>query len=394
MKKHFAFILCLIIMISLISCGTNDQNVQETTATAEAESLTNDVAMQMYQAAIRDEISVYDEHFGEVKLKDLRFTENGTALGACNLLKKAILDIDQDGVNEFIIQSTNYEHIILRYFHGKVYSYRWDTADYYEFNTDGTFYWYDSFESDGWKCGLNKIVFDKETIRQEPVYSLTYTNHPAKYEYFVQGKSVTSDQYYEHRTHNTHKQSAEFSQFELACSYPVTAQNAWDLANAYWDFQDGCAESSAGTTWTARLALIDTPNSDTNYYRVAFQVEWSSGGALEGYECMPPYAIHKHDQILVNAFTGEIVASTYDPNGKVVTVEQAIEIAKNDCDYIDFDHEGNEYCALHDTQATAPDHIYVIVIQKYMVDHYSDYTVRWVDKNTGEIIAPYYLNGK
>ena len=394
MKKHFAFILCLIIMISLFSCGTNDQNVQETTATAEAESLTNDVAMQMYQAAIRDEISVYDEHFGEVKLKDLRFTENGTALGACKLLKKAILDVDQDGVNEFIIQSTNYEHVILRYFHSKVYSYRLDTADYYEFNTDGTFYWYDSFESDGWKCGLSRIVFDEETFIQESVYSLTYSNRSVKYEYFVQGKPVTIDQYYEHRTHNTHKQSAEFSQFELTCSYPVTAQNAWDLANAYWDFQDGCAESSAGTTWTARIALIDTPNSDTNYYRVAFQVEWSSGGALEGYECMPPYAIHEHDQILVNAFTGEIVASTYDPNGMVVTVEQAIEIAKNDCDYIDFDLEENEYCALHDTQATAPDHIYVIVIQKYMVDHYSDYTVRWVDKNTGEIIAPYYLNGK
>lgn len=394
MKKHFIFLLCLIMIISLFSCRANGREAQETDTTNDTPARANDIAIQMYEAAIRDEISVSDERMGEVNLKSLRFSSDEKSLGACNLLKKAILDIDQDGVSEFIIQSPNFEHIILRYFNGKVYSYRLDTEDYYEFNTDGTFYWYDSLESDGRKCGLNKMMFDEETINQEPVYSLTYTSHPAIYEYFVQGRSVTADQYYEHRKQHTHKQSMEFSQFELTCSYPVTAQNAWDLANVYWDDQDGCAESSAGTTWTARIALIDTPNSETGYYRVAFQVEWSSGGGLEGYECMPPHSIQVHDQILVNAFTGEIVASTYDPDSMAVTVEQAIEIAKNDCDYIDFDLEENEYCVVHDSQAMAPDHIYVIVVRKYTVDHYSDYTVRWVDKNTGEIILPYYLSGK
>ena len=80
MKKHFAFLLCLIMMLSLISCHTNSQNAQETTATTETDSSANNVAMQMYEAAIKEEISVYDERLGEVKLKGLRFTNNDTEL--------------------------------------------------------------------------------------------------------------------------------------------------------------------------------------------------------------------------------------------------------------------------------------------------------------------------
>ena len=94
----------------------------------------------------------------------------------------------------------------------------------------------------------------------------------------------------------------------------------------------------------------------------------------------------------MNAFTGEITASTYQSDGKVVTIDEAIEIAKNDCDFIDFDSEKNEYRVEYDVNATAPDHIYVIVIQECLDDGYSTCAIRWVDKNTGEIIFPYYLN--
>ena len=96
----------------------------------------------------------------------------------------------------------------------------------------------------------------------------------------------------------------------------------------------------------------------------------------------------------MNASTGENIASTYEQGGKGVSVEEAIEIAKNDCEDIDFDNEGNVYRVEHAVNESAPDHVYVIVIQKYVVDHYSAYTKKWVDKNTGEIIFPYYMNGK
>ncbi|MBQ9113288.1 MAG: hypothetical protein IJY08_06880 [Clostridia bacterium] len=407
MKKYIALLLCLIMILSLFSCrASEDQNnssSNESTGSSDIkDDSTNDdnitpqpseaeIAMEMYEAAINDEIYVVDERSGEIKMKSLRFTSNDTSLDECKLLKKAIVDIDQDSVNEYVIKSPNNEHIILRYYNGKVYSYWLDTCDFYNFNTDGTFYWYDSSAAEGWECGLNKAIFDGEGLSIKSIYSLKYSKNPTKYEYFVEEEAVTNDEYDTYRAHNIRYERVKFSQFELKHLYPITAEQAWNLANAYWDNQDGNAERSAGTIWTARIVLIDTPNSETNYYRFAFQVEWNSGGGREGHECMPPYDIQSHDQILVNAFTGEITASTYQPEGKGVSIEEAIEIGRKHCE---IHNEENGYRVEHAVNSPAPDHIYVIVTKKYDNDHYSVFCRIWIDKNTGEIIFPYYVYGK
>ena len=178
---------------------------------------------------------------------------------------------------------------------------------------------------------------------------------------------------------------------EMIGSYPVTAEQAWSLANEYWDGQNGSRDHGAGTVWTTKIVLINTPNSDSNYYRFAFQVEWTSN-VREDDESKVPYHVNSHDEILVNAFTGEITASTYDPNGKGVSVEEAIEIAKNHRTYMSghICNEENGYRVEHVPHATAPAHYYVIMIQKY--DTVTD--VIWIDKNTGKTIMPYYVNGK
>ena len=427
MKKWIAFLMCLTMVVSLFSCRTNDLKGEETVTsndqkgeetvttddqkgeetvttddqkgeetvttddqkgeehvtTDDAFSLLNDIAMQMYEAAIKGEICVFDEFLGETSWKSLHFPSNDTSLDACKLLKKAILDVDQDGINEYVIQSPNQEYIILRHDNGKVYSYCLEGCDYYRFNTDGTFYWCNSPNTAGMECGLNKITFAGETLNVKFLYSLKYSKHPD--EYVVEGKAVTSDEYYDYRQHHLSKESLKFSQFEPNCSYPITSEQAWNLANEYWDHQDGRSEGSAGTIWTARIVLTDTPNSETDYYRFAFQVDWNSGGALEGYECVPPYSTHEHDQILVNAFTGEITTPAYEAGGKCISVEEAIEIAQKHC--------GESYYAEYDAEEAAPDHIYVIVFYND-VNHNSFHTRVWVDKYTGEIVFGYYLNGK
>ena len=409
MKKYIAFLLCLMMILSLVSCDLNeDQDAPSQNANPPSGSIENDTtnhntstlisdaekAMEMYEAAINDEICVFDEHFGEIKLKSLRFPNNNTRLDECKLLTKAILDADQDGVNEYVIKSPDNDYIILHYYNGKVYSYCLGIGDFYNLNTDGTFYWYGASVAGEWECGLNKIIFDGETLNIKSIYRLKYSENPAmNYEYYIEGEAVTEDEYYDYRSHNIRKERMKFSQFELTCSYPIPAEQAWNLANAYWDNQDGRTDGGAGTVFTARIVLIDTPNSDTNYYRIAFQVEFTSK-VEEGGECMPPYHINSYDQILVNAFTGEITTSAYESNGKCISIEKAIEITKNDCEYIDFDNEESGYRVEYAVNAIAPDHIYVIVIQKYVVDHYSVDTVRWVDKYTGEIISPYYMYGK
>lgn len=392
MKKLVAVLMCSMMMLSLFSCRTNDQKGKEPVTTTETTPpLSDHIAMEMYEAAINDEICVFDEHLGEIELKSLRLPSNNTRLDKCKLLTKAILDLDGDGINEYVIQSPNNDLIILHYYNGKVYSYCLEVCDYYKLNTDGTVYWYQSSVAGGYECGLNKIIFDEKVLNTKSLYSLKYSENPTKYEYFVEGAAVTEREYDTYRAHNIHKEKMKFSQFELTCSYPITAEQAWILANAYWDNQDGCREQSAGTIWTARIVLVDTPKFETDAYRIAFQVEWNSGGGLEGYECMPPHSIREHDQILVNAFTGEITASSYDPNGKVLSVEEAIEIAKKHCEP-NRDEYGYRY--EHAVNEPAPDHIYVIVVQKFNNGHDSFYTRMWIDKYTGEIVFGYYMYGK
>ena len=269
--------------------------------------------MQMYEAAINDEICVIDESLGEMKLKSLRFPNNDTKLDECKLLTKAILDLDQDGVNEYVIKSPDNDYIILRYYNGNVYSYRLDVSEFYKFNTDGTFYWYDSSAANGEECGLNKITFDGETLNVKSVYSLKYSENPTKYEYFVEGVAVAEDEYYDYRNQSMHKEGMKFSQFELTHLYPITAEQAWNIANEYWDNPDGKTDHAAGAVFTDRIVLIDTPDSDSDYYHVAYQVEWSSNGGKEGYECMPPYSVTIYKELFVDATTGECFGEYINP---------------------------------------------------------------------------------
>lgn len=405
MKKYIAFLLCLIMILSLISCdinnnhedlssnengGLSDVNDDSTNDDNITPSVSeNEKAMQMYEAAINDEICVIDEHLGEIKLKACRVPSNNVRIDECNFLTKSILDLDGDGVDEFVIKSSDYDHIILRYYNGKVYSYGFYIN---QLNTDGTFYWSDSSVTGDWSGGLNKIISEGETLITKNIYRLKFSKNPTQYEYFIEGKVVTSDEYYDYRAHHYPKESMKFSQFELTSPYLITAEEAWNLANEYWDHQDGISEGGAGTIWIAHIALIDKPNSETNDYRFAFQVKWYSGGGQDGYECMPPYDIQIKDEILVDAFTRKIRASTYDPNGKAISVEEAIEAAKNHRTYMSghICNEENGYRVEHVPHATAPAHYYVIMIQKY--DTVTD--VIWIDKYTGKAISPYYVNGK
>ena len=391
MKKHIAFLLCLLMTISFVSCKSyEEQEAPSQTENTSAENTSAEIsdaeiAMEMYDAAVKGEILVFDERSGEVKLGSLRFPAHDKSVDECGLLRKAVLDIDGDGVNEFIISSPDHEYIVLRYSNSKVYSYRLDISDLHKINTDGTVYWCNSPHTE---YGLSKIIFDGEELSVRPLYSLKYVG--TSFEYYVEGKLSTEDGYFVYRDQCYPKQEMTFSYFELTRSYPITADQAWNLANEYWDDQDGSRDAGAGTRWTARIVLTDAPNSDTNYYRAAFQEEWSAGGG-EGNECLPPFDIQLKDQIFVNAITGEIRASTYDPNGEEFSVEEAIEIVKNKFFDEDIHNEEDGYSFEHDVNAAAPDHIYVIVIRKIVDNDPVFYTREWVDKYTGKIIDGYYL---
>ena len=421
MKKYVAFLLCLLMMLSLFSCNvdketdtdpaTDDTANKEQNATQPSDDTATDnnantdddtttdepiferteenyIAMRMYTAVIKGEACIIDEHLGEINLKDYHFPSNNTRLEECKLLEKASLDVDGDGIREFVIKSSDQEYVILRCYNDKVYSYCLNNCDYYKFNTDGTFYW---AITSAMECGLSKITFDGDSLNVRSLYSL---KGPMLCEYFVEGNAVTVKEYYNYRD-GFRKETMDFSYFDLTPLYPTNSEEAWNLANEYWNNQDGSRDAGLGSIWINNIVLTDAPSSDTDYYSVSLQVESYSNGASDGYECMPPYNVQIKDQILVNAFTGEITTpEEIAANGKCLSLDEATEIAKNNCEYINFDEEGSNYCVELDVNDPSPDHVYNIVIKKFMGDHYFIYSRNWINKYTGEIISPYYMYGK
>ena len=169
MKKQIAFLLCLLMILSLFSCESNEDLAEPLSSDNITSHLSEaEIAMEMYEAAIKGEIRVFDELLGEGKLEDCLFLSSNLLLGECEILSKAILDIDGDGINEYVIQSEENDHILLHYYNGKVYSYSFDRSNFYNLNTDGSFYWADNWSNDAEGeisvHGLNRVTFNGSSL--------------------------------------------------------------------------------------------------------------------------------------------------------------------------------------------------------------------------------------
>lgn len=305
MKKIVAVFVCLMMVLSLFSCRTNDRNDEETVTTNDIPTSLNDIAIQMYEAAICDEICVIDEYLGEIKLKSCRIPSDNTRLDECKLLTKAILDLDGDGVDEYVIKASDHDHIVLHYYNGKVYSYGFYIN---RLNADGTFYWSDASVAGDWQGGLDKIIFEGETLTTKNIYRIEYPEQSVinyyeteGYEFYINGEAVTESEFFDFDRYRT---NMVFTPFEWSSSYPITAEQAWNLANAYWNNIDGSREGAAGTLVVYKVVLFDVPITNTDHYHIALQAEIFSNFDIRR-DCNLPNEIRLYEQLLVNAFTGE-----------------------------------------------------------------------------------------
>ena len=331
MKKIVSVLLCSLMLLSLFSCeiteGENDLNTptqtdsqpsKETDDNEENDGIVlseAERAMEMYKAAIKGEIYVVDEQFGEISLKDCRFLTNNVTVGECEILNNAILDMDGDGINEYVIQSGDEaDHIVLRYYEGKIYSYSFGITEFRHLNTNGTFFW--SFGENNMVCGLNRLVFNGSSISIEKMYevNIDYDNT-----YYIEGKQVTyeelRDQYDYYKDCIVRK---SFSPLEIDCPYPISSERALEIASGYWGVSDWDYDCAMGTTIADRIVLSSKPNDENGYYRIIWKLEyyWHAYPCWEG-QTPSATATHIYKEVTVDAFTGECRQYTeYLPDGK------------------------------------------------------------------------------
>ena len=321
MKRYIALLLCLVMTISMFSCDVTEKNKgaesstapieeqpekdvtegEETTDSTESTKITEaERAMQMYEAAIKGEICVVDKEQGEIKLKDCCFPSNDLPLGRCDILNKAILDMDGDGINEYVIQSPQRDHIILHYFDGKIYSYSFDFKNLFRLNTDGTFYWYFT-ESNLPTVGLSQVTFDDSSIVIKEIYRLKDIWERAE-EYYLYGNQVTWEEYTDYYYNNS-KRWAQFTPFEFSPQYPINAETAWNIANDYLGKPDGEYDVATGTRIVYKVVLTQKPTVDSENYRIVLH-EYHFCHWLDGWQANEPKPTYVLEELVVNAITG------------------------------------------------------------------------------------------
>ena len=303
MKRCIAFLLCIIITILLLSCNSNKE---QNTPTDENILKENDIAMQMYEAAIGDEICVIDERLGETKLKDCHFPSDNLRLGECEILNKAILDIDGDGINEYVIQSETKDHIVLRYYNGKVYSYCFDRSNFYNLSTNGSFYWSDSYESENWAHGLNRITFNESSLSIKEIYRIKHIRPVDFYEdleFYVDGRQITRGEFLDYHKSGT---VVIFSPLDISCEYPISSEKAYELASNYWEIESGMSEGAAGTLIVHKIVISEKPNSDRPSYHIYWQTEGYRNHVPDSSYSLSPKFVVSYKELFVNAFTGEV----------------------------------------------------------------------------------------
>ena len=323
MKKYIALLLCLLMILSLFSCKSNEtQDDLSSTPNSDSsdvnEDSTNDdsitppseaeIAMEMYEAAISDKICVIDEHLGEIKLKDCRFPSDNLRLDECEILNKAILDMDGDGINEYVIQSGDEaDHIVLHYYDGKVYSYSFGVTEFRHLNTNGTFYWFSN--SNYWVGGLSRLVFNDSSISIEKMYEVNIYEDEDKDAYYIEGKPVTREEFGEQYDYYKYYSTdcivrKSFSPLEIDCSYPISSERALEIASEYWGVSDWDYDCAMGTTVADRIVLSSKPSDENGYYRIIWKWEyyWHAYPCWEG---QTPSTTYIYEEVIVDAFTGE-----------------------------------------------------------------------------------------
>ena len=167
--------------------------------------------------------------------------------------------------------------------------------------------------------------------------------------------------------------------------YNFGSSIAIDKVRDYLGINTGVPEINGETKIYSSLKVVDFPHCEVPYYRIAY-IRIYCHCSEDGTEDEAPYKRETVKEIFVNSKTGECLERP-----ESVSAEEAIEIAKKYWEA--FNIEENGYRVEHAFNSWASDSVYVIVIKRFVIDHYSTFDEIWIDKTTGATIVPYDPDG-
>lgn len=253
------------------------------------------IALQMYEAAINDTVPVFDEYLGEFQL--CSYPLNGLPLKEQLLNGKAIIDLDLDGIREYIIQTTAYDTILLHYHDGVVYVFSFLERNLHDLCTDGTFFWRDT-TNEGFEYGASKLLFNGSELKIKPIYRIVNDGTPNA-QYYIGSKQVDQQKMtsYLKRFFKTRVHFSEFYPYPI-WKNRLTVEDALQIASSHWGIKTGDIDEETGY----RYILFYFYKSEKTYI---IQLAW----------LVDEHHYSSLDVIEIDAYTGEIYNPALDGKG-------------------------------------------------------------------------------
>ena len=307
MKKIIAVLLCSFMLLSLFSCNieqiNDNENKENTTNTTDTDTASTvnmqaEMVMGIYESVLRNEIEVYETDIQEHNyLRDCKTPYDRIALFDCEQLKYAYTDMDNDSIKELVIDCG--DTLILRYYQETIYVYGFTFRNMYYLNTDGSYSW--NYTGQNFEYGESQIYFEGAELKARKIYRIVNDGEPNA-EYYIADKQVTEEELLKYIEDNP-ETKVEFSPLETSWQKTVSLEKALEIAAEYWytcyNINAGDKDSETGFSY----AILPKNNDNENYcIALAWLVEESHYSTLE--------------MIEIDAFTGEIIVPTYEPEGK------------------------------------------------------------------------------
>lgn len=225
-----------------------------------------EMAMQMYEAVLENEIKVYEIDTQEYNyLADCRTPYESILLRDCENLRYAYTNIDGDSTEELVIDCG--DTLILRYYEGTVYVYPFTFRNMYQLKTDGSYSW--NHTGSDFEYGEDQLAFDGAELKTKELWRIVNDGEPNA-EYYIDGKQVTQEEILKYFEDNP-KEKVEFLPLEVSWQKKITSEEALQIASEYWGIEDGFTDYGAGSMWICQIMILDSPSSAWGYYHIGLQ---------------------------------------------------------------------------------------------------------------------------
>ena len=257
-----------------------------------------EIAMEMYEAVLKNEIKVYETDIEEYNyLKDCKTPYNRIPLCESENLGYVYMDVDGDSINELVIDCS--DTLVLRYYEGTVYVYPFTFRNMYQLNTDGSYNW--NYNGQNFEYGEDQLAFDGAELKTKELWRIVNDGEPNA-EYYIGSKQVNQEEILKYFEDNQ-KTPIEFTSFKAPWQKTISLGKALEIAGEYWyecyNIRTGDKDSETGYPY----AILPKYSNNANYkIALAWLVEGSHYSTLEIIE--------------IDSVTGEIIAPTYEPDGK------------------------------------------------------------------------------